>query len=275
VLREGKITPIQTYSAQEVLRRKDFGAFTRAEVEGAKKLMRQLPWRVGERATRRQARGGAEFFDFRSTLRRNLKYGGETLDLAWKQTRYKPRPLVILCDISGSMESYSRMLLHFVHALRARHAERKQQDIEVFTFSTRLTRITRQLRTRQVERALHEVAQIVMDWSGGTRIGAALQVFNFVWARRVLRPGAVVLIISDGWDRGDPQLLAREMARLKRQVYRIIWLNPLIASPDYQPLTLGLQAALPYVDDFLPAHNLVSLEELARRLHTLDARKPE
>jgi uncharacterized protein with von Willebrand factor type A (vWA) domain len=126
------------------------------------------------------------------------------------------------------------------------------------------------LRTRDVEVALREVSNVVVDWSGGTRIGEAIKNFNFVWARRVLRPGAVVLIISDGWDRGDVELLKREMARLRRNVYRIIWLNPLLATRDYQPLTQGLQAALPFVDDFLPAHNLVSLEDLGRRLSELD-----
>jgi uncharacterized protein len=262
---KGKIVTIQTYSQQETLRRKDFGAFTRGEIEEAKKLMRALPWRTGLRATRRTVRGGSEYFDARATMRRNLKYGGELLEPAWKQTRYKPRPLVVLCDISGSMENYSRMLLHFVHALRERETQ-----AECFVFGTRLTRITRQLRTRSVERALRGVAESVVDWSGGTRIGDALKQFNFVWARRVLRPGAVVLIISDGWDRGEPQLLGREMARLKRTVYRTIWLNPLIASDDYAPLTLGLQAALPYVDDFLPAHNFSSLEDLARLLSHLN-----
>jgi uncharacterized protein with von Willebrand factor type A (vWA) domain len=262
---KGKIVTIQTYSNQETLRRKDFGAFSRSEVEEAKKLMRHLPWRTGERATRRMIRGGDEFFDARATMRRNLKYGGELVEPAWKQIRYKPRPLVVLCDISGSMENYARMLLHFVHALRERETQ-----AECFVFGTRLTRITRQLRTRSVERALRGVAGSVLDWSGGTRIGEAIKTFNFVWARRVLRPGAVVLIISDGWDRGDPQLLAREMERLKRNVHRIIWLNPLLGSAEYEPLTLGLQAALPYVDDFLPAHNFASLEDLARLLSALN-----
>lgn len=266
---KSKLVTIRTYSAQELLRRKDFGAFTRDEVEQVKKLMRALPLRTDERATRRHARGGSEFFDARATMRRNLKYGGELLEPLWRKTKFKPRPLVVLCDISGSMENYSRMLLHFVHALRARRDSYVATHTECFVFGTRLTRITRQLRTRSVERALRQVADSVVDWSGGTRIGDAIKTFNFVWARRVLRPGAVVLIISDGWDRGDPQLLAREMARLRRSVARVIWLNPLIASDDYAPLTQGLQAALPYVDDFLPAHNFSSLEDLARLLSRL------
>lgn len=261
---KGKVVAIQTYSPQEILRRKDFGAFTRGEIEATKKLMRDLPWDTGARATRRKTRGGAEFFDARATMRRNLRYGGELLEPAWKQTLYKPRPLVVLCDISGSMENYARMLLHFVHALRERETQ-----AECFVFGTRLTRITRQLRTRSVERALRDVSGAAVDWSGGTRIGDSIKTFNFVWARRVLRPGAVVLIISDGWDRGAPEILKREMARLRRNVFRVIWLNPLIASADYAPLTLGLQAALPYVDDFLPAHNFASLEDLARLLSRL------
>lgn len=261
---KSKIVAIQTYSAQEILRRKDFGAFTRNELEETKRLMRALPWRTGARATRRKERGGDEFFDMRSTMRRNLKYGGELLEPSWRKTKFKPRPLVVLCDISGSMENYSRMLLHFTHALRER-----ETHAECFVFGTRLTRITRQLRTRSVERALRDVAGSVVDWSGGTRIGDAVKTFNFKWARRILRPGAVVLIISDGWDRGEPGVLAREMSRLRRNVYRIIWLNPLIASDDYAPLTQGLQAALPYVDDFMPAHNLASLEDLARLLSRL------
>jgi uncharacterized protein with von Willebrand factor type A (vWA) domain len=262
---KSKIVTIQTYSNVDLLRRRDFGTFTRDEIEETKKLMRDLPWRTGVRATRRHTRGGNEFFDARATMRRNLKYGGELLEPAWRQTKYKPRPLVVLCDISGSMENYSRMLLHFVHALRER-----EEQAECFVFGTRLTRITRQLRTRSVERALREVADAVPDWSGGTRIGEAIKTFNFAWARRVLKPGAVVLIISDGWDRGDPALLENAMARLRRSVYRLIWLNPLIASADYEPLTLGLKAALPYVDDFLPAHNFTSLEDMARLLSQLN-----
>lgn len=260
-----QLDKVETYSAQETLRQKDFGIFTREEIEQAKRLMRALPWEIGLRETRRRERGGSEALDWRRTLRQNVKYGGEMVALARTQPRTKPRPLVVLCDISGSMENYSRLFLQFIHALRGSYA-----NVESFVFSTRLTRITRQLRTRDIEIALRDVSRVVEDWSGGTRIGDAIKTFNFRWARRVLRPGAVVLIISDGWDRGDTELLRREMERLRRNVYRIIWLNPLIASPEYQPLTLGLQAALPYVDDFLPAHNLASLEDLARRLSALD-----
>lgn len=260
-----KIEQVQTYSFQEVLRRKDFGTFTREEAQEARRMMEQMPWRIEERETRRKERGGGEYLDLRATIRQNLKYGGEILELARKRTKRKPRQLVVLCDISGSMENYSRLLLQFIHSLRGSY-----ENVESFVFSTRLTRITRQLETRDVELALREVARSVVDWSGGTRIGDALKAFNFVWGRRVLRPGAVVLIISDGWDRGEPGLITREMSRLKRNAFRIIWLNPLIAMQGYEPLTQGLQEALPFVDDFLPVHNLASLEDLGGRLSELN-----
>lgn len=260
-----KIEQIQTYSSVELLRRKDFGSFTQDEIREAKRLMENMPWRLEERETRRRERGGSEYIDLRATIRQNLKYGGEILELARRQTKSKPRQLVVLCDISGSMESYSRLLLQFIHSLRGSY-----ENVESFVFSTRLTRITRQLETRDIEVALKEVARSVVDWSGGTRIGDALKTFNFVWGRRVMRAGAIVLIISDGWDRGEPELMTREMSRLKRSAFRIIWLNPLLAMPGYEPLTHGLQAALPYVDDFLPVHNLASLQDLGRRLSQLN-----
>jgi uncharacterized protein with von Willebrand factor type A (vWA) domain len=168
------------------------------------------------------------------------------------------------------MERYTRILLHFIYSL----TRGLDQTVEAFVFSTRLTRITRHLINNDIERAMNEVSESVPDWSGGTRIGDALMRFNFKWARRVLGRGAIVLLISDGWDRGDPQLLAREIARLQRSCFRLIWLNPLLGSPEYEPLTRGIQAALPYIDDFLPVHNLASIESLANHLTLLDARRP-
>ncbi len=167
------------------------------------------------------------------------------------------------------MDRYSRILLQFVHTI-----SNGLRDVEAFVFGTRLTRITRMLRERDIDDAVAEVSKHVLDWSGGTRIGAALKEFNFVWGRRVLGRGAVVLLISDGWDRGDPELLSREMARLQRSCHRLIWLNPLLGSRDYQPLTQGMQAALPYVDDFLPVHNLLSLEQLGAKLSALGSARP-
>lgn len=255
------------YSAIEVLRKKDFEAFSWDEVQEAKKLMAEMRWQLGMRKTHRKApakRGSLP--DMRRIVRRNLKYGAELLELTWRETRTKPRPLVIICDISGSMSLYSRLLLHFIHTL----SNGLPLNVETFVFGTRLTCITRQLKRRDVDEAVHDVAKSVQDWSGGTRIGDALHNFTRYWARRVLGRGAVVLIISDGWDRGDSGLLEIEMDRLQRSCHRLIWLNPLLGSPDYRPLTIGMKTALPYIDNFLPAHNLDSLIDLGNLLSTID-----
>jgi uncharacterized protein with von Willebrand factor type A (vWA) domain len=254
-----------TYSSREVLRHKDFSDLTGEEFEAVKRLMARFVWHLGMRRTRRLHPGPGSLFDLRRTLRQNLKYGGEVLGWVHRQPKYRPRPLVIIADISGSMERYTRLLLHFIYSLTMGCS----QNVESFVFSTRLTRITRQLRDRDVDRALREVSRWVPDWSGGTRIGEALKTFNFDWARRVLGRGAVVLIISDGWNRGDLDLLEHEMARLQRSCHRLIWLNPLLGSPNYEPLTRGIRTALPYIDDFLPVHNLASLEDLAEHLASL------
>ena len=254
----------RTYSAREVLREKDFADFTPAEILDARRMIFELSWDLGRRRTRRLVPGRGPILDLRKTLRYNLKYGGEPLELVRRRQKDKVRPLVLICDVSGSMERYTRMLLHFIHTISGR-----LDRVEAFLFATRLTRITRYLKHRGVDQTVNEVARAVPDWAGGTRIGEALKTFNFQWLRRVLGSGSVVLIISDGWDRGDPELLVREAARLQRSCHRLIWLNPLLGSPDYQPLTRGMQAALPYADDFLPVHNLNSLEALARHLNNL------
>jgi uncharacterized protein with von Willebrand factor type A (vWA) domain len=171
---------------------------------------------------------------------------------------------VLLCDVSGSMERYSRLLLLFAHAVSWRH-----HRVEAFLFSTELTRITRQLRMPRPDDALAAVSRSVPDWSGGTRIGEAVKQLNQRWGRRVLNGGPVVLLISDGWDRGDPGELGDQIARLQRRCHRLVWLNPLIGTADYAPLTRGLQAALPFVDDFLPARTLTNLADLAIHLNAL------
>ena len=258
----------RSFSAREVLRQRDFAEFTPAEVSAARSLMADLAWDLGRRRTRRLTLGDGSDIDLRRSMRRSLSHGGEMLELARRARKTKPRPLILICDVSGSMERYTRMLLHFVHTVAV-----SGQRLEAFLFATRLTRITRHLDARGVDQAVAQVARAVPDWAGGTRIGEAVKTFNYRWARRVLRSGAVVLVISDGWDRGDPDLLGREMARLQRSCHRLIWLNPLLGSPTYQPLTRGMQAALPYIDDFLPAHNLHSLQELARHLNNLSRRR--
>ena len=259
-----------SYSASEALRNKDFGTFTWEEVQACKALLKEMVWRIEPRSTRRKRptpRGRQ--LDMRRVLRRNLRYGGEPLELAWREPRTRQRPLVVLCDISGSMERYSRILLQFIHTI-----SNGLRDVETFVFGTRLTRITRLLRARDIDDAIALVGTQVVDWSGGTRIGEALKSFNYTWGRRVLGRGAVVLLISDGWDRGDPSLLSREIERLQRSCHRLIWLNPLLGSHDYQPLTQGMQAALPHVDDFLPVHNLASLEQLGEKLSSLGGGRP-
>ncbi|MDQ3137204.1 MAG: VWA domain-containing protein, partial [Gemmatimonadota bacterium] len=197
----------------------------------------------------------------RAMLRRAMGTGGEALCWRWLRRTVRPRPIVLVCDISGSMERYSRFMLRFAHAL-----QRSGAPVEVFVFGTRLTRITRQLRIRSPDAALRRVAETVVDWSGGTRIGESLHELNRRWVRRTVRSGAVVLLVSDGWERGDPALLAREMGTLRRSCHRLLWIDPLAARPGFEPATVGLQAALPFVDELVPAASVASLEELARRL---------
>jgi uncharacterized protein with von Willebrand factor type A (vWA) domain len=258
------------YSATELLRRKDFEAYTWEEMQEAKRMMAEQCWHLGERRVRRRvpARKG-QHLDMRRMLRRSMRHGSEPIQLAWRRPKRKPRPLVIICDISGSMSLYSRLLLHFAHTI-----SNGLENVETFVFGTRLTRITRQLRRRDVDEAVRDVSQSVQDWSGGTRIGEALEMFNYRWARRVLGRGAVVIIISDGWDRGDPEQLRVEMDRLQRSCHRLIWLNPLLGSVDYRPVTVGMRTALPFIDDFLPAHNLASLMELGRVLEHIAPGRP-
>lgn len=258
----------KTYSEREALRSKDFSDLSEDELAEVRALIEELVWTLGERISRRHRVGRGRRIDLRRTLRRSLRHGGEVFTFARREPRRKPRPLVVIADISGSMERYTRLLLHFIYSL----TQGLGQRVEAFAFGTRLTRLSRHMRQRDIELALAGVSQAVTDWSGGTRIGECLERFNYDWARRVLGGGAIVLLISDGWDRGDPELLSKEIDRLRRSCYRLIWLNPLLGSPEYEPLTRGMVAALPHVDDFLPVHNLKSLEELARHLERLERR---
>jgi len=252
----------RSFSDSEVLRTKDFASLTPGELRVVQRLMRRRPWRIEPRRTRRRVRAASgPYLDLRRSMRRSLRTGGQLFELAWQRRREKPRPLVVLCDISGSMEAYARIFLQFIYTLGA-----ATDRLEAFVFATRLTRISRQLRHRDVDRALGEAAAAVVDWGGGTRIGDSFKRFNYDWGRRVLGHGAVVAILSDAWDRGDVDLLERETARLRRSCDRLLWLNPLLGSPGYQPLTRGIRRVLPYVDDFLPVHNLQSLEQLGRAL---------
>jgi uncharacterized protein with von Willebrand factor type A (vWA) domain len=266
---QGEPTPAvqQVWSDAGLLADKDFGEFTPGEIVRARAALERLVWTPGERRTRRWIPGHGARVDLRRALARSLRTGGDVILLPRRRRRSRPRPIVLLCDVSGSMERYSRMLLHFAHALT-----RRQRRVEAFLFSTELTRITMQLRARRVTEAVAAVSKAVPDWSGGTRIGPALRQFHQQWTRRALRGGPVVLLISDGWDRGDPAILREQMARLQRSCHRLIWLNPLLGTSGYEPLTRGLQAALPYVDDFLPARTLSNLADLAIHLNALSSK---
>ena len=258
----------RTFSPDDVLRNKDFANFTISEISQAKTMISELTWDPGQQRSRRKTRGNGSLIDFPKTFRSNISNGGELFDIAHRKNKQKPRPLILICDVSGSMERYTRMLLHFTHSIAG-----EVKDLEAFLFATRLTRITRKLSFRSVDQAVDEVSKVVLDWSGGTRIGETLRSFNLKWSRRMRTNKSVVMIISDGWDRGEPDLLATEIARLQRSCYRLIWLNPLLGATDFEPLTRGLQAALPYVDDFLPIHNLNSLETLANYLSEIGPRR--
>jgi len=254
------------YSAEELLRRKDFDSMTWQEIEQVRRLLEAAPWRVAGRKTRRLRSARSGRIDLRRSARHAIRSSGELVRLFRRKPRMRRRPIVLVCDVSGSMERYSRLLMIFAHAIARR------EDLEAFVFSTRLTRITRLLRQRDIDRALESVSKGVRDFSGGTRIGDALADFNRRWARRVLGHGAVVIIVSDGWDRGDPAQLTAELVHLRRSAHRLIWLNPLLGSEGYQPLTRGMAAALPYCDDFLAAHNVQALDDLGRMLAKLESR---
>ena len=262
---EERVPVPAAWSDVELLRRKDFALYTEAEVTLAIELIGRLARRGPTRRSRRTrpARRRGHAPDLRRVIRASLRTGGEPLHRVWRAPTERPRPVVLVCDVSGSMTPYARMLLQYMHAsLLAR------RRVEAFAFGTRLTRITNELSGRGHDRALARTAAAVSDFAGGTRIGEALSELNRAHGRRLGR-GAVIVILSDGWDRGDPDLLVAEMARLRRSAYRLVWLNPLAAHPDYEPLTRGMRAAVPYADQVLAGNSLASLEELAATLEEL------
>jgi uncharacterized protein with von Willebrand factor type A (vWA) domain len=255
-----EVVPVPAaWSEEERLREKDFADYSDAERAAARRLLGQLAVRGPQRLSRRTrgTRRRREVHDLRGTVRASLRHGGELFERRFREPTERPRRLVLVCDVSGSMAPYARMLLQYLQACVAARAR-----VEAFVFGTRLTRVTRELSGRDPDRALQRAAAAVQDWSGGTRIGAALAQLNREHGRRIGR-GALVVVLSDGWDRGDPEELAVEMARLRRTAHRLIWLNPLAADPRYEPLTRGMRAALPHVDHLLPGHSIASLEALA------------
>jgi hypothetical protein len=260
---EGVVVAPDAYSRGEMLRHREFDRMTPAELRDAERLVDALVPHLEQRRTRRyELHSHGRRLAPRAMFRQNLGTGGQLLTWVWRRPVKEPRSLVVLCDISGSMERHSRLLLRFVQALSASSEVRA----ESFVFGTRLTRVTRLLRDKDRDRALARVADTVNDWAGGTRIGESFRTFNQRWARRSLRTSGVVIVVSDGWDRGDPAIVAAETARLRRNCHRLVWLNPLAGTPGYQPLAGGMRAAFPYIDDFLPAGTVASLERLGEIL---------
>jgi hypothetical protein len=256
------------HSPHEVLRQKDFAAMSPEELAAARALIAAMVTdRPARRSHRLRAHRRGRVLDMRALARDAIATGGDPVNRRFRRRTQTPRKLVVLCDVSGSMEPYTRALLLYLHAM-----VRSGRGVEVFAFGTRLTRLTAELRTRDPEQALARAAERVVDWASGTRIGASLKRYNDVWGRRALTRGAVVLIASDGWERQDHELVGREMARLHRAAYAVVWVNPVKGSPEYQPLAAGMRAALPSIDRFVAGHNLASLEALAGLLARIERR---
>ncbi|HWX08774.1 MAG TPA: VWA domain-containing protein [Gaiellaceae bacterium] len=265
---DGGETEIGGWSADELLRTKDFGAMTPDEAARAKKLIQAIAVARPRRRTRRlrpDSKGHA--LDVRRLVRASLATGGDPVQRAFRSRAETPRKLVLILDVSGSMDAYARALLLYLHAARG-----AGKRVETFAFGTRLTRLTPELGSRDAETAFAAAAARVADWSGGTRIGASLKTYNDEWGRRALTRGAVVVILSDGCERGDTQPVAREMERLARQAFAVVWVNPLKGHPEYEPQAGGMRAALPHVDRLLSGHDVASLETLGTVLSGIERR---
>jgi len=248
---------VALYSPQEILTRKDFGKMAEQELLRVQRLIMAMAHQMATRLSRRKKAGvRARWIDPGRTLRRSLRYGGEVMDLVRRGPKLGKTKMVVLCDVSGSMDVYTTFLIQFLYGL-----QNGLRGVETIVFSTRLTRITPLLRRRNIAAALQRIADTVQDWSGGTKIGVCLQEFNSTMAANMVTSKTLVIIISDGWDTGDTAVLDAAMARLRSMALRVIWLNPLLGSPNYQPLCKGIQTALPYVHDFLPVHNVESLRQ--------------
>ena len=247
------------FSSVETLREKDFAEYNPAELREAEQFMSSLrlagPPKKSLRLIKTNRHGARH--DIRRTMRASLQHDGEPIERYWREPSTRLRRLVVLLDISGSMEPYARALLRFMHA-----AVVGRQRVEAFTFGTRLTRITKELTSRDPDKALSQTSAQVSDWSGGTRLGECLRTFNDKWGVGGMARGSIFVVLSDGWDRGDPKVLAEQMQRLNRVAYRVIWVNPLKVSPGYAPLARGMAAALPYIDDFVEGHSLEALQHL-------------
>ena len=264
---ESERIPVPTYSPHEALNKKDFSEMGIEESRAISRAILLIATKIATQVSRRKKRATkGEEIDPRWTMRKNIKYGGEVIDLVARKRRIKKTRVVLLCDVSGSMDCYSRFLIQFMYGL-----QNELWGVETFVFSTSLSRITHLIRTKDIGSALERISHSVVGWSGGTNIGRSLHAFNREFAPSLVTHRTVLVIISDGWDRGDVGLLEREMRALKRRCQKIIWLNPLLASEHYEPLCKGMQAALPYLDLFLSVHNLHSLVALGRTLQKLVA----
>ena len=258
---------VPTYSPQELLNLKDFSEMGVEESRAIARAILLIATKIATQISRRKKLGRkGNVVDPRWTMRRNMKYGGEIIDLVNRKRRIKKTRVVLLCDVSGSMDCYSRFLIQFMYGL-----QNELWGVETFVFSTSLSRITHLIRTKDIANALEKISGNIVGWSGGTNIGRSLHTFNRNFAPSMVTHRTVVVIISDGWDRGDVSLLEREMQDLKRRCKKIIWLNPLLASDNYEPLCKGMQAALPYLDLFLSVHNVNSLIALGRTLQKMVA----
>ena len=259
---EIELDAVMTFSDTEILQDMDFEKMTAIELESARIAISRLILPLKEIPSRRYTLNAPSgIVDLQNTLRASLKRAGDDIPLKYKRIRTKPPALIALCDISGSMTRYSRMLLHFMHTITNARSE-----VHTFLFGTRLTNVTRYLRNKDVDDSLEKASQAVNDWSGGTRIGECLHDFNLRWARRVLSRGSIVLLISDGLDRDAGIGLSKEVDKIKRSCNRLIWLNPLLRFDQFSPKSMGVRAILPYVDEFRPVHSLNSLAELAEAL---------
>jgi len=264
---EGEPTLLPTYSPREALSEKDFSEMGVEESRAISKAILLIASKIATQVSRRKKRAAkGEQVDPRWTIRKSLKYGGEVVELVRRKRRIKKTRVVLLCDVSGSMDCYSRFLIQFMYGL-----QNELWGVETFVFSTSLTRITHLIRTKDIASALERISHDVLGWSGGTNIGRSLDTFNREFAPSLVSHRTVVVIISDGWDRGNVSLLEQEIKKLKRRCQALIWLNPLLASKDYQPLCKGMQAVLPYLDYFLSVHNVQSLVSLGATMQKLVA----
>ena len=265
---EGEEDDPAAYSAEDLLSRKDFSEFTKEDMEQAREIVAKLAAVLATKLSRRKVVGKkGKTIDFRRSWRQSLVHGGEPLELIRKQRKIKKTKILLLCDVSGSMDCYAKFLIQFIYGM-----QQELREVDVAVFSTHLTDITGLLRRKGLAEGLNEVANVVPDWSGGTKIGESLLEFYRQFAPSFSAYRSVVILISDGWDRGDVDVLRRSMEMIHRHAYRLIWLNPLLGSDGYQPICRGIRTALPYVDYFLPAHNLESLAQLTRVLIPLWAR---